>query len=350
MLNKRNGSEKWILIFGAIALISLMFVIVTNISNRNKLQVYTTPETIPDVEVTQENALDDVKMTSYSNDEKGYSIGVPDTWVKVIKSGFTTYVDQDTGASVQIQDLEYDPTFNNMTEETAYQMATNNGYTFVSFNRTGNASYEILYQGTTNATYDYVESVYWDRDSAVRVLCSLSDEQYQKDFPVISAITNSFTWERPNPIPEGFNLAYFDAYGIEVGIPETWTTSVSDNSYVAMDEASSATMTLQAQEFDGTVDSLSEMDISNMVSATREGYIMNDFRTLEGAVYCSGIYTVNNVQYINDVMFISNGSHLFVITFDYENGSIDANIPNTCFELARVLYTTQAEENIEQAE
>lgn len=316
----------------AVMVLSVIFALVSQ-SSQKKLSVYTESDKVEE-ETPKEEELD-IILSQYTDEKNSFSIGVPDDWQQVTKNGYPTFVHSASSSSIQIQVLEYNPAINNVSADTISAEVAGQGKTFVEYTRLDSSSYEATYQDYQNSTYDYIEKVYWDRTKIIKLIATFNDKNYQKIKPYYEKIYASFSWERPSEIPSKYYLYYNEAAKFEVGIPTTWTLSSADNAIAATDSETNASMTVSVTQNTGYLDSVTANDIVSLLKPGRNNFMMKSYdHTKEKATVVS-TYVVNNVQITNKTFIFANGTYMYFLSFDYEQGIIDDSIPENCANLFR---------------
>ena len=184
IMQKGFGFEEIAMFLGGLILvISIILTIVSNKSAADKLPVYTGGDEVSVAEIVPEKEEVEIATDIYVDNENGFSISIPEGWTEVMQDGNTTFIDAASGSSIQIQVSPYDPTLNNASAERYAQILNNEGLVFKNFVWKGATNFELLYQDYQENTYDYIEEVYWDRETTVTLLCILKDAYYQQMKP-----------------------------------------------------------------------------------------------------------------------------------------------------------------------
>lgn len=351
-----TSQNPWVLIIGIILMLSILFTIFSNRKQQGTLDVYTKTDKVKTDDGTEDKDKKlDVETTIYTDNENHFSLEIPADWDKVTKDGFTTFIHSASASSLQIQVSEYDPRINNVTADTISTEVAGKGMTFTDFTRHDNASYQLMYQDFKNSTYDYIEEVYWDRDTTIKLVCTFNDKNYEKIIPYFELILNSFAWNRESEIPEGYYLYYSESPSFEVGIPDTWTVGAASNAIVATDSESGATQTITLLETDAYLDSITATDMAKLLNSGKNGFMMSSYENAKEQATVKCTYTANNIQFQEEVYAFANGKYICFVAFDYEIGTIDEKLPGTCAGLFRSFDETNTETqnddtNNEQAE
>lgn len=338
MFPKRHfrSSEIWIFIIAAILMLSLISVIVAEKKQDDTLDVYNTDNTV--AETSEIDHTENFETQVYIDDDLGFSLSIPSDWHEVTKSGYPTYVHKESGSSVQIRVLDYDPTVNIMDAETASTNATQNGYTYVSFTRLSDTSYESMYQDKKNSIYDYIEEVHWDREHIVDLYCVFNDENYQKVYPYYETIIKSFSWKSDDAIPDGYYLEYFTD-GYEIGVPDNWTTAIDSGAFYA-DDGNGNSETFQVNTgYTSDLSNLTAVDASSLVSSGKSSFILQSFNTTADQAEVRYSYIENDTNRLGIAYLYADGVNMYALTFDYEDGMMDSSVAETCSGLFRSFLT-----------
>ena len=330
-----HNKSPWMLIIGVIVILSAIFTIMSKKDQQN-LNAYTKSDKVSQEDTDEDKEDDlDIDMSVYTDNKVGFSISVPSDWNQVTKDGYPTFIHSASASSLQIQTLDYDPSINNTSEDTVSTQIAEDGKTFLSFQKTTDTSYEIQYQSHGNSTYDYVERVYWDRSKIVKLLCIFNDANYDKISPYYDKILKSFAWNKSDPVTEGYYLYYNDSANFEIGIPDDWALGTSGNALVASDSSTGASMTLSATDYTGTLSSVTGTDVVNLVRGKKSNFIMNSYDNSEKEAKVTATYVQDNVQMTNIIYLFCDGTRLYIVSFDYEQGTIKDDVPAACAKLFR---------------
>lgn len=330
----QKGQNPWLFIIGLIVILSMLFTIFSQ-KKQETLPVYTKSDKIQreDSKEDQEIKFDTV---IYTDEEHHLSMEVPSDWQQITKDGFQTFVHSPSASSIQIQILPYDPVINMKTAEALSTETADSGKTFVNYKRLSNSSYELQYQDYQNSTYDYIEKVFWDQETIVKLVCTFNDANYSKILPYYEKIFETFAWKRSKEIPEGFIMYYEENTKCQVLFPESWAVAVAENVISATDEQSGATEALSLMQATKELSEITATELTPLLRQNRNNFILNQFDNQKEKIVATCTYVLNNVQYHEDVyLFSANGIYYF-LTFDYENGMIEESIPETCADSFKI--------------
>lgn len=350
MTKYRKGQNPWVLVFGTILTFSILFTMCSS-NTQDKLDVYTQSD-IVSTESEEATKEPDISTFTYENEQYGFSLLIPEGWDKVTKNGCDTFIHRPSASSVQIQITDYNPAINNINAESISTQVVNDGHSFVNFTRLTNASYEVSYQDMKTSTYDYIEEVFWDRTTIIKLICTFNDSNYEKIYPYYSKIINSFNWNRKNEIPEGYSLYFSNTADFEFGVPTDWTISTSGNAIVCISSDSSAQMTVTVSENTSTLENFTATDMTNLLLTGKNGFMLKSFSGNHTQATATASYN-NGEPMTNQTFLFANGFYLYSIQFDYYTGVLDDSIPKTCAALFREFITAkiiEESENINHTE
>lgn len=342
-------------LIGAILLVIIIALIMT-ILGRGKaddnLASYTQTDRVETVDGTTSTSETKIDTFIYTDSENNFSVSIPKDWKQATEGNIQSFVHQATGTAVLISVLDYDSSVNNQTAETLAANITQNGYTYVNYNKVSNSQYELIYQDMKNSTYDYLEEVYWDRTKIIKMLFVTNDEYYDTMLPYFQEIMNSFVWSKTSEIPEGYYIYYNESGDFELLVPDSWTTGTSSNALVGYDENSGASFTVTLNEYSDKLSNITATDIVNLYKGSKDNFIMSQYNTSEKEVTAKATYISDNVQMTEEIYMFTNGKYLCSIVFDYEAGTIDESLCSTCGSYFRFInnYFETADTNSESIE
>ena len=335
MRNYRYHRDKgiWFKILGGILVLSFIFTIVAQ-QQQKKLDVYSETDKVEKKQDVEEEAPE-IATYIHTDAENHYSIEIPEEWERVTQDGYDTFIHSASGSSVQIQVKDYDPAINNLTAETASTQVAENGYTFVSFEPLDNNSYDLRYQDMKNSTYDYIEEAFWDREKSITLICVFNDQNYEKIIPYYEKILSTFAWDMQDPIPEGYRLFFSEGANCEFGLPATWELGESNGAIYATDSETGASLTANAQKYTSYLDDVTATDITSLLNRGYDNFMLKSFDTSHEKAVAVFTHIVDNVQYTTQTHLFADGETLMLLSFDYEQGTMEDSIPETCAGLYR---------------
>ena len=335
-MHKGFNFEEIAMFVGALILvISIILTIVSNKSAADKLPVYTGGDEVSVAEIVPEKKEVEIATDVYVDNETGFSISIPEGWTEVMQDGNTTFIDAASGSSIQIQVSSYDPALNNASAERYMQILNDEGLVFKNFTWKGTTNFELLYQDYQENTYDYIEEVYWDRDTSVTLLCILKDAYYQQMKPYYDKVISSFAWDMKSPVPEGYCLYYDEQFRYEIGVPETWVLADSNGTVCMRDEATGAEMVINVVEYSNDFTSMPVSDMASLVAAGRENYMIGDYNIQSDFAEALATFTSGNILYQSIDALFCNGTYLYSVTCTYEQGMADPAVFDTNIALFR---------------
>lgn len=320
-------------LIGIILLVIIIALVIT-ILGRNKaddnLASYMQTDRIETVDGVIASSEAKIDTFIYTDSENNFSVSIPTEWKQATEGNTQSFVHQATGTAVLISILDYDSSINNQTAESLAATVTQNGYTYVNYNKVSNSQYELIYQDMKNSIYDYLEEVYWDRTKIIKMIFVTNDKYYDTMLPYFQEIMNSFVWSRTSAIPEGYFIYYNKAGDFELLVPDSWTIGTSSNAFVGYDENSGASFTVTLSDYSGNLSNVTATDIVNLYKNSKSNFIMSQYNTSETEVTAKATYVSDNIQKTEEIYMFTNGKYLCNIVFDYEAGTIDESLCSTC--------------------
>ena len=347
IFRNRHHKDIWFFILGVVVILSFLFTVISQ-KSQNKLDVYTESDKVEKQPIAEEEELE-IASYIHTDKEHHYSIEIPEDWEQVTQDGYDTFIHSASGSSIQVQIKEYDPSVNILNAETVSTQVAEEGYTFVSFEKTDNASYELRYQDLKKSTYDYIERTYWDLDQVITLKCIFNDQNYEKILPYFEKSLASFAWDPQNSIPEGYAIYYSEGIHCEFGFPAEWELGESNGAVCAVDPNSGATETATAQSYTSYLDNVTATDITNLLSSGYNNFMLKSFDTSHEMASAVFTHVIDNVQYTNQTYLFADGQNLVMLSFDYEQGLIDETVPETCAGLFRSFAPDLTEETTDSA-
>lgn len=335
----------WLFILVVIAVLSFIVTVLGHQAQK-KPETFNGKDTISQVSTTAKHVQ--VDTYKYRNKKLGFTIEIPRTWNQLTQNGNTTFMDRNTGATLEIEIDKYDPNVNVMDNSNASTQIPDN-MVFEGFTKdTGSPHYELRYQDmSSKSPYDYLEEVYWDRDHIVKLLCIFPDKYYKDLTSYYTTIIDSFDWNSSNPVPSGYNLVYInnDSYSFEFGMPSenTWSTGTQNGVIVAQDTKTGMQMTLSTIADSNPATSITGSDVAQLLSSNRANFIMENLNTSKDYAQATSTYVVNNQQWIDKSYIFSDGYNWYIQSFDYQNGS-NTDIPDTSAKLFRSFLPEKVKE------
>ena len=283
-----------------------------------------------------------VQTFKYTCSQVALSMDIPQDWQYVARAGSDSFIHIPSGASIQIQVLEYYPQVNNADEQTISESFQSLGYRVMQFERLDVNSYMSVYEKQSGELItDYIEHVLWDRQHVVKITASFAQEHYDKLFSQIWACLESTVWEYEDPIPPNMLLCYQLKGDYEFAVPVKWLSGSTDDSFYAYSEEQGASFTAQLIEDSSLISSISQYDYSTFLSSGRSGFALLSFEQSEYELYAEATYMANSqtqmflVQY-----YVTNGAFHYIFTYEFPV-DIQEMLSSVRFALGyvRIFYT-----------
>lgn len=335
MYQKNNP---WYFIAGLIVILSIFFTIISGQKMDNTLEIYQGNNQIG-TDLGAEPVTDDKSFETqiYTSKDIALSMEVPADFGMVIKSGYETFVHAPSGTSIQIQVNDYDPAINNISASVVSEQIVEEGYSFISFTRLSNSSYEAIYQKTNGVIYDYIEEVYWDREHIVVIKFIVEDTNYQSFSDKFIHVVETFSWNKENPIPDGYYLYYCEEGNFEIGLPEEWNFSGAGNSYYASDPYTNSQYMVQYYPVEEYVDlsTVTATDMTGMINTGKAGFMMETFYAESSMAQARASFISNDIKYVDLYTIHSSEDCLIYIIFEFENGLLADDVINELHNMFR---------------
>ena len=321
------------------------------ISSDKKLAVFT-PENRKEYTIVREPETEPLPdMSLFRSDRIRLEMDVPTLWDHVIKSGFDTFIDEQSVSSLQVQVLDYSPDINNENPQHLEETLNREGFTLIRYDPLSSSSYLLFYQGSTiDGIIDYFEYVIWDRDHIVKTVIILNDSNFERLRPIVDHIFGSIVWEIDDPIPEDLTLFYDEGSSFEFAYPSDWESAVTqDVVFYAMDPSGTGSqMTVTVDADDTDLGHLSEYDYSVSLGSGKGGFLLNSFRQNEASILAEASYLLPDSTKMREVQYcMSNGSTILVMTFDYpeEQDNMVYGLALSCVDQCRSYAQTDPDES-----
>lgn len=327
-------NQKWLVFILGMVLFSVIMTMMSKNSANNELTAASSFEQVD----TEDGREDTEEIETFIYTADNYSMNIPSGWTKVIQNGYDTFIHQPTGTSVQIQELDYDPTVNNATADLLSMQIAQEGNTFVNFLRVTDCQYELVYQDYQTSTYDYIEEVYWDREKIIRLVFIADDQYYDRMQSYFQTVVDSFAWDRQDPIPDGCVLSYSETGDFEFCVPDTWVYGDSSDTIYCYDQDSGSNVTITLSEYTDSLEKLTANEMASAIIGNKSNYIMQRFNTDKTSATAFATYLKDSVQISEYSCFFVNGRYLATATFDYEDGMIDETTITDCIGAFRFLH------------
>lgn len=301
--------------FLAIIAFVALIVFIGIFSNRTKPPL---PAYVENGDETQENEEEvKVNLTPYQDETIGFSLGVPEGWQYVLKDGQATFIHQASASSVQINVLPYNPSVLLESQETSYERITAENGALSNFSWLTNDSYVCSYQkSVNNSAIDYVEYVMFDRSNIVKVIYVIQDSLFTKLQNEISASIDSIVWNRPDPIPEGFNLAYSDFGRFEYGYPVNWNSSVNDGVFYTEEPNGHANFSISCTPSETLYQDISQVEYINWVSQGRSNFNLQNFGADANRITAAATYKNGDTLIVMEQYLFASGEYEYVLTME----------------------------------
>jgi len=138
-----------------------------------------------------------IEIVPYTNENPPFTVSVPADWTKVVKGGYTTWVDKKTASSFQIQIGDSDPAILEVTRDTVAAELSAIGAELVNFYWIDEWDFACWYRVyTENGTVANIEMTAFNRRHIVRFVFMLNETYYNQLESTVALIIDSFAWDR----------------------------------------------------------------------------------------------------------------------------------------------------------
>lgn len=316
-----------------IAILAAGFMIFSNQSQNNTLDVYTESDRVASESMTEEKEELDIETTPYVDDKNYFSINIPKEWKKIENNEEVMFVHQESGSSIQLIAEDYTPTVNTKTEESVSSVMTEQGFTFISFSKISTSNYELIYQDLSSTTYDYIDEVFWNREKIIHLKCCFNDLNYENILPYYQKIIQSFCWTKDANdilIHPDYAVYYNPVLNFQFGIPAAWTYAETDSTFYASDEESGSTLNVYTMPCEENFKTLTGTDIANQLNDGFSSFAMNSYTNTDTAAHAVCSYSNGDTVTTREAYVFVDGQYAYFMVFDYMPGMIDEALPETC--------------------
>lgn len=272
--------------------------------------------------------------TVYMNEEVGFSMDVPADWSFIVKGGADSFVDED-GSMVSFAVSDYDPTLNMVTQESVSNDVTSMGGLLGAFSWITNSCYAVVYELNT---IDYFEYVTWDLNTLIRVSVCTPAENYEKYASSITALFDTFVWEKPAPIPEGYTMYYSEYGNFEFPIPGTWAAAIENGALVASCAETGSNFRVTVTNAPMDLSALTQLNYVDTMGSGKQSYMLNEFQTSATTLGASASFVNNGIAYTELHQILVAGGYQYELLFQYPTELADTEYPiylevSNCFRV-----------------
>ena len=322
-IRKKRVPLWWIII--GVFILSLIITLFFGISAPLEGYVNTNEEEIIDNGAI-ENKLDEV-FEVYKHEETGVSLEIPKNWKKIVKNGGKSFVHAESGTTIWVKTLEYNPEINHKNIESIlvnYLSETNN-IEIISANDIDNTSIQIIYIKKENdIIYDHIVNFIWDREKIVMVDSLLNDKYYKSFEDTINYVHSSILLESQSKIGKD-SVIYYNGYGkYELVVPKNLKYGESESTLLLADESKNMIISIQAIQTDESLESFDKLDYTKYASSTRTNFIISSYAAGKDYIYAEGTFqdksTGTSMCLIQEL--ITTGEYEYIITCEIPYGNI----------------------------
>lgn len=340
----RRIKNSWVV--GAVVAIIIIAAIMTFVGRKEseRLPTYDGTDALTESQTTSqssEEGTEEINTIVYEDTSIGFSCKVPSDWERIDEGDKIRFIHRASGTAVRIETSNYYPSINNESGETLSEKITEEGYTFMSFNRYSTHAYEAVYQDKKNSTFDYIEDTIWDRDTIAKVTFIVNDSYYEKMENTMNTVLSSAAFNSTRQIPDDAYLYYSEAGSFEFGVPNGWTLGIADNSYVATDPNTGSFLTVMLSQNDKSAGDIDMLDMSEIMKQNKSGYMLKSFDAADDMAIGTATYTSDGTQMMLVQYIFSQGGYWYYLSFTYQEGIYDTSAIQECAGLFRSFLSSE---------
>lgn len=323
--------NKWIPVI--LIMVFLFLISVIFFSHEDRLEVHQS-ETAHEITapVTEQETLEE-SLRFYS--ESGFSISVPESWVRVVENEQTTdYIHRESGTAAVVEQKPYDRSMNSISAERVSEILASQGYKMTAWTPLSNASGLAEYE---NNDLKYAQLITWDRESLYTLTISVKQMYYDRMQNTIQAVLTSFSWSKSSPIPDDCYVYYSSFGDCEIGLPINWNTTI-ENGVIVSNSASGAVMTVEAYETTEDISSFSETSYASFASSGRNQFMLESYSNHNGVLYAESTYFADGQEYRLFHLIETNGRYEYILTAQCPNAALDSEHTTISNALALFRY------------
>ena len=336
MFQEKKGT---IIFYGAIAVIGLVVMIILRGFYQEKpMQAFTSYS--PSVAENQtEEEVEKVEMYTFTDDNAGFSIGIPIGWVQASSDQSRYFVHRESGTGLYIKTSSYQKEYGNLSSSVLAEEKGKGGYIVTNVQFLSNSSYILLY-GKAGSSGEietqYIDYVTWDKETVVTLTYVCAVSNMDALFPAMQQSMDSFVWEKQNPIPADCYVQYYSYGDFEVGLPVGWAVGTTDTAVVANDTNSGAVLTIEAYATDEHIGAFTQNDYINFAMGNRQNFYLSSCSIFDDLLYAQASYTTESGIQMTLLHYIAtNGVYEYIFTAECPAASFQDIAPtlNNCFSL-----------------
>lgn len=189
-LVKRNISG-FAVIVTVIVVFTFLFVL---LSPKEPLKPYSEAASEPNNSVSENTGY-----TEYTGDDPVFTVKVPDDWTRVTQNGYPTWICKEYNSSLQIQTFPSSASLLNITGDTVRAEIEALGGEPVEFYWMDEWNYTVSYRMfQKSGTTAHIEVTAFNTRDVVRFVFVITEIHYDKVYPTVATVLDSFVWDRFN--------------------------------------------------------------------------------------------------------------------------------------------------------
>lgn len=314
--------RNWVLAMLVLSVMAALLVSFTSSFSSN-LPSYSQPNTtVEPPEQKQPEKTYDTQL--FTAEDKAFSMEVPSGWTRAVKDGCDTFLNPNDGARISFAVSAYDPALNMVTQETVSGNVTQSGGLLGAFLKNSNASFVEVYE---IGAVDYFEYHIWDLDTHIQVYVEVPAAQYSSYNDLILHLFDTFQWEQPNPIPEGYTLYYSEYGNFEFALPDGWEYGIQNGAFIAQSSESGANFRVTVTNTTSDLSAISQIDYTNVMSAGKSGYMQSAYNNTGSILTSEASFISENVQYAELHSILATGAFQYEFLFQTPADSAEVTMP-----------------------
>ena len=268
----------------------------------------------------------------YQNDELALSFSVPSTWQKIQEGNTILFVSAD-GTLLSLKSTEYHPQNNMITQQGISNEIAATGGQCLSFQKTRNNSYVLIYQKNDVLTAEYV---LWDRVRECRLCFSCRSEEFVTYQPLILTVFDSCEWDSEDAIPAPLLLYYEPVRNFEFGFPAAWSSGVTNSSFVSQSPSGSV-FSVSISKDTRSPENISQIQYAQEMSSSHMDFYVKNYITSESQITAEAVYLQDGVQTFlyQYILFRSEYRYTFSLAHPLGTDSSDVALFRQCLQLIR---------------
>lgn len=274
------------------------------------------------------------EMSTFQEEESGFSVEVPTEWQKIIKGGYPTFVASD-GTYLAVKVEEYDPRLNMVTQESITNEITAAGGRCLSFQSPSTSSYLAAYQMEQVVTCEYVR---WSLKTSCRLVFSTAAQNFEQYQDLVDYIIQTASWTPEEVIPTEMYL-YYNAYGsFEFGVPAAWNAGLVNDTFSCTDPETGAVYTVSVSTIQTSLQEISQLQYTQLMGNNRANLYLKNFVQDGQQLTAESVYSTGGAQMLFYHSIIEQGPYQYSFCLDVPSAAFQAPLAafQECLRYVRI--------------